>query len=396
MTKRLIPKKIEEITADWLTNALTTSGVLKNNTVRKVKAKIIGEERGFVGTLARLSIEYSKPDEDAPSSMIAKIPTEEPKNKMIMECFWNYERENHIYEEVLDLLPIRTPRCYFSDFDPGKGEKRMNSVYRKYGKLPRGLLGLYLIYIAIRNLMLKRYYILLLEDFGDLEQITHEDGCSIEDAKMVMKPLGTAHAALWENSLLVDKYWLKDHANMSDMLGLLSSRGVPVIEKAFPEKISVKGKEVLNWLKINNKKLDDYSKTRPHTLIHTDIRMDNIFFDRKNKEIAIIDWQCPCPGMGVWDTGFFILNNIKDPVTQEQAKELVTIYHQGLVDGGVSNYSLDECLSDYVYGQLLGLRYWLVIFGGLEVDKDPNMKKMVGFVLDRMIPQLEVIDLPLL
>jgi hypothetical protein len=47
-----------------------------------------------------------------------------------------------------------------------------------------------------------------------------------------------------------------------------------------------------------------------------------------------------------------------------------------------------------IYGQLLAIRYWLMIIGGLEVEKDLNMKKMLGMVLDRMKPQLEAIELP--
>jgi len=394
MTERFIPKNVDEITADWLTKALTDSGVLKNNSVSKVDVNIIGEGQGYVGTLARLTVEYSKPDKNAPSSMIAKIPTEEPKSKMIMEAFWNYERENRLYDEILDQLPIRTPRCYYSAFDEGKGKEWMDHVYGRYGKLPVGLVGLYFIYAGIRNLRLKRRYILLLEDFGGWEQISHLGGCSIEDAEMVMKPLGEAHASFWESPLLVNKYWFKDHANITNMMIFLSNRWQPIVKKSFPEKLSEKSREVLAWLKNNNKKLDDYTKARPHTLIHTDYRLDNIFFNRKNKEIAIIDWQASCPGLGLFDPAFFILNNCTESITPEITRELIAVYHQGLVDGGVSNYSLDECLSDYVYGFLLALRYWLIIIGGIEVEKDPNAQKLLGVVLERMNPQIEAMELP--
>jgi hypothetical protein len=346
-----------------------------------------------MGILARLSVAYEQPDETLPSTMIAKIPTQEAKNKMLMEAFWNYEREVRLYEEILDEIPVRTPRCYFSDFDPGPGEKRINTVYGKYGKLPQGLLPFYFIYVGIRNLRLKRRYILLFEDFGNLEQISHKDGCSYEDVKMVMKPLGVAHAALWESPLL-NKYWLKDHADFSNMMGFISSRWQSAIKKTHPEKVSEKEKEVFSWLKQNNKKLDEYTKTRPHTLIHTDFRLDNIFFDRGKNDIALIDWQASCPGMGLFDPCFLFLNNCCNPINPEQAEELIAIYHQGLVEGGVSDYSLDECMSDYPYGMLLAVRYWLIIIGGIEVKKDPNAKDLLGILLDRMRPLIEAIELP--
>ena len=132
MEKKIIPATIEEITPEWLTLALSKSGLLNGNAVRQVDCKIIGEGQGYVGTLARLSIEYDQPDEELPSSMIAKIPTQEPKSKMIMEAFWNYERENRLYEEILNQIPVKTPHCYYSEFDVGKGEKWMNKAYGRY------------------------------------------------------------------------------------------------------------------------------------------------------------------------------------------------------------------------------------------------------------------------
>lgn len=392
MAAALIPNTIEEITPEWLTGALNSSGVLNGNSVRTLKSNIIGSEQGYMGILARLSIEYDQPDGSLPSSMITKIPTQEKKNKMIMEAFWNFERENRLYEEILDTLPLRTPRCYFSDFDPGWDANKVNAVYSRYGKLPRGLVGLYFIYVGLKNVGLKRRYILLLEDFSNLEQIDQRNGCSFEDAEMVIKPLGLAHASLWESPQL-NKYWLKDHADFSNMMGFLSSRWKSVIKKAHPGKLGPKEKAVFDWLNTNNKKLDAYTKTRPHTLIHTDYRLDNIFFDREKNEIAVIDWQATCPGLGLFDPCFFILNNGSRPFTPQESEALITVYHQGLAEGGLSGYSLDECLADYKYGLLLALRYALIIIGGIEVEKDPNARYMLGLWLDRMKPLIESIDL---
>jgi len=392
MEKKQIPATIEEINSEWLTGALAETGILKDNSVQNLNCKIIGEGQGYVGTLARLSIEYAQPDEALPASMIAKIPTQEPKSKMIMEAFWNYERENRLYEEILPQLPMRTPQCYYSAFDQGKGEKWMNKVYSRYKSLPKSLVGLYFLYAGFRNLKLNRQYILLLEDFGDMEQIPHVEGCSFDDAKLVMKPLGVGHAGMWESPLL-QKFWLKDHADFSNMIAFLSNRWQSIIKKTHPGKVTPKMQAFFDWLNKNNKKLDAYTAIRPHTLIHTDYRLDNIFFDRKSNEIAVIDWQASCPGLGLFDTAFFMLCNCNTPLNQEQTDELVATYHQGLVEGGVSNYSLDDCISDFNYGLLLAMRYWLIIFGGIEVEKDPNAIKLLDVILDRIKPMLEAIDL---
>src|SRR4030042_1788592 len=180
MENRLIPTSIAEITTDWLNGALSKSGVLKNNSIRTLDRNIIGEGKGYVGTLARLSIEYEQPDNTLPATMIAKIPTQVQKSKLLLEAFWNYERENRMYEEILPHLPLRTPKCYYSDFDQGKGEKWMNRVYGRYASLPQSLVGLYFLYAGFRNLRMKRRYILLLEDINNEERRVGKEGCSLE------------------------------------------------------------------------------------------------------------------------------------------------------------------------------------------------------------------------
>jgi thiamine kinase-like enzyme len=392
MEREMIPSSIEEITPEWLTGALKKSGVLNGNTVQSVESKIVGSDIGYMGILARLTIKYAKPDDSAPATMIAKIPTLEPKNKMVMEAFWNFERENRLYEEVLHDLPLRTPKCYFSGFDPGRDEKWMNKVYRRYGKLPKGLMVFYLLYVGIRNLRLKRRYILLLEDFGDLEQIDQRDGCSFDVAMKVMKPLGISHASTW-NSPILNKFWLKDHKDFSNMIGFLASQSTKILNKLFAEKQSPKLKEVMDWIIKNNSKLDAFTRSRPKTLIHTDYRLDNIFFNKKTDGIAVIDWQASCPGMGLFDPCFFLLNNGSGPFTSDQALEMITNYHQGLVEGGVSDYSLDECMSDYKYCLLIALRYQMIIIGAIEIEKDPNAKVMVKLWLERMAPLMDTVDL---
>jgi hypothetical protein len=104
MAKRLIPISIEEITPDWLTAALVESGVLKNNSVRSVKSGPIGDEQGYMGILARLHLEYENQDDTLPATMIAKLPTTEPKNKISGDIFLNYERENPCGLNIIFLV----------------------------------------------------------------------------------------------------------------------------------------------------------------------------------------------------------------------------------------------------------------------------------------------------
>jgi len=51
-------------------------------------------------------------------------------------------------------------------------------------------------------------------------------------------------------------------------------------------------------------------------------------------------------------------------------------------------------MSDYTFGLLLAVRYWLIVIGGVEVEKDPNARQLLGVLLDRMKPLIESIELP--
>lgn len=392
MFRRFIPKSVEDITPEWLSRVLTENGVIKNSTVRGVRSEPLGEEQGYMGILARLFIEYDQPEETAPATMIVKIPTRELKNRMTGELFLNYERENRMYEEFLGNLPLRTPRCYYSDMDKGMGQRTANLSYALYEKPPKGFLGLWLGLFMLIAILLRRRYILLLEDFQNLDYVDQRDGCTFEQAKQVMKPWGLAQAVYWENPE-VEKYWLKPHSEMSNLMGLLYERGLPVIKRNFGEKLSEKENEVFDWIAENNKEMNEHIRTRPTTLVHSDYRIDNIFFDREKDEIAVIDWQTCYQGLGVADPAYFCLSGGNCAFSLEQVEELITIYHSGLVEGGVSNYSLEECLADFKYGLLVAIRYVMIILGALEIDKDQNAQLLVSLWLDRMKPLIEGIDL---
>lgn len=390
MAKRVIPTSIEEITPVWLSQALKESGVLNNNTVSNIKTETIGEQ-GYMGILARLHLEYEKPDDSLPATMIAKMPTQEAKNKITGEIFLNYERENRLYEGLLDKLPIRTPQCYFSDWDSGVGERTINFAYFVYG-LPKGIINLFLVFFAIFTMIKKRRYILLIEDFADLDFCDQRDGCSFDDAKLVVKSLGIGQAVFWENPE-VDVYWLKAHSEIGNLMGLLYEKGLPVIERNFEDKLSEKEKAVFKYLKDNNERINNYIVTRPTTLVHSDFRIDNIFFDRSKNEIAVLDWQTAYKGLGIADLAYFTTGCGSVAFNPEQVRELIEIYHQGLVEGGVTNYTLEECISDYKYGFFVALRYIMIILGALEIDNDPDIKNLVDLWLDRMKLIVEGFDL---
>ena len=62
--------------------------------------------------------------------------------------------------------------------------------------------------------------------------------------------------------------------------------------------------------------------------------------------------------------------------TPDEARELVGFYHKGLLEGGLKDYSLEDCIKDYEYGLIITIRYIMAILGSLEIDNDENAKAL--------------------
>src|SRR5580765_8404298 len=73
------PAHFDDLTAEWLTDALRTTGVLMQASVTSLKVQGLGAEKGMTGNLARLHLAYDTDEPDAPHSLIAKVSAGDPQ-----------------------------------------------------------------------------------------------------------------------------------------------------------------------------------------------------------------------------------------------------------------------------------------------------------------------------
>ena len=67
----------------------------------------------------------------------------------------------------------------------------------------------------------------------------------------------------------------------------------------------------------------------------------------KNEEIYVVDWQTSnYLGVGM-DAAYFLGSAFSRNVRKDVERELLTEYHEVLLDNGVQNYTFDELLADY-------------------------------------------------
>src|SRR5436309_14824833 len=74
MAKVKLPAGPAELTPDWLTWALRETGTIGNCSVTSFEYEVIGEGVGLLGQLARVRLQYDKPEAGAPASPVGKFP----------------------------------------------------------------------------------------------------------------------------------------------------------------------------------------------------------------------------------------------------------------------------------------------------------------------------------
>jgi hypothetical protein len=75
-----VPELTEDASAEFLTQALRSTGVIDDDTVvAELEHDRIGEGVGLMCDLARLTLRYGGPAHGAPSSVILKIPLPLPR-----------------------------------------------------------------------------------------------------------------------------------------------------------------------------------------------------------------------------------------------------------------------------------------------------------------------------
>ena len=310
----MLPTDMCELTPAYLTTVLRHGGHLSEGEVSSVDARPLGAGVGFVGQLARLTLEYDGDRGALPDVMIAKFPIDDPMAKYLAQMFGFYRTEAACYTQAKTVgLGVPTPIVYLSvvsDDDIGT--------------------------------------LILMEDLGSARMADQVIGASLEDAQAVIDVGARLHAAWWESPELTRLPWLRPLNNAAYMsVGEQYEKSWPAFAAMFADAPSAAldigaqlGAQLplaYDWLIAN----------RPTTLTHTDFRLDNFFFDRPEVPVTIIDWQLSVRSIGVFDIGYFIVQSLTTEMRREHGESLLRRWHDALLEAGVVDYTWDDALADF-------------------------------------------------
>ena len=389
MPDRFIPDRADLLTAEWLTEALRSGGVISAASVTSFESEPLGEGEGFVGDLVRVTLHYDQQEDGAPSTLVAKFPTAVAENRALGDMFDLYNREIRFYDELAGDVPVRKPRCYYGDMDPAPATTG----------LIRGVLRLLPTALVLRLMEPlgraggTRRYVLLLEDMAPARVGDQVAGCSVEDAKLALRHLAAVHARFWDSPRLDKIEWIDPLNQDARIAQALYGRSLPGAIEQFQQLLTPRSLEIGDWLLEHGVELMDRLSAPPRTLLHGDYRLDNLFFgDGKTPDpLCVLDWQIAGKGSALYDVAYFIGWSI-NAEDKGATGDLLRAYHSALVEHGVRDYDFERCERDFVLGQLLVYHRGIFLIGQMDLTHERAVR-LVDATLRRTTAALPEADL---
>ena len=318
------PRTIDEFTPEWLSELL---GV----TVTGVRSEHIAVGEGFTSVLARLDLTYESDNgSDAPRSLIAKLPSEEPGAVALGQLLRLWEREARFYADVAPTLPVRTARRYFTGGDPETG-----------------------------------IYAVLMEDLSQYRVGDQLAGASQADAEAAIDWLAPFHARWWGRDDLEAFSWLPRVKTDPMFQGLQ-----PMLEAVWPAFVDKFGDVVppraLDWVGQSQHRLSEMlaEDPLPATIIHSDYRLDNLFFTGDG--VIPVDWQAPAVGQALYDVAYFLQTCLPPEKRREVERDLLLRWSEGLRSRGIELLRDDELWTEYRRMTLIVMLIAGLLFGQLD------------------------------
>lgn len=302
-----LPAHPSEITVGWLAEALDAPDLVGFDW------KIIGEDRGFTGVIARLSLCYDVGKQPGPASLIAKFPTAARRvastysaRQVGQQHFERSTREVRFYQELASDLGTAVPYCWFAAADP----ESMSVV-------------------------------LLLEDLPDARPGDVLAGCSVEEAARVLAAIAPLHARWWE---VEPPGWIPGWGNAprTRQERLVSQVG-PFLER-YGSQLPAEVRRLIERLPGQCVGPLAELGAAPATVIHADLHLDNILFEPGR--VIILDWQTVSYRAAAFDLVHLLTNSLSPQDRQRAGRELLADYHRQLVARGVEDYSSSQLRDD--------------------------------------------------
>ena len=333
-----IPEGPSGYTAEWVRGALTEAGAPGAARLDAVEVdERFADDRGIGGQVVRVRLRYADgAPPDAPASLVAKMPSAYGDTRRGGAFLSLPERELRFYRELAPDVPFRTARCWYADID-GDGDN----------------------------------FVLLLEDLGALPYGDDEAGATPEAAERVIGDAAALHAAWWRSPRLEALSWLPPY----EVRALLWQRNFATawrsrreaVARLLPPELLPLGEALTRRLAASAVRLG----RRPRTLLHGDLRLDNLFFPPDGERpIAAIDWSNLSAGPGAYDLAYFLSVALTPEERRARERDLLRRYLDALAAHGVDEASFEATFEDYRLSFLEPFARMVLLYANGHGEKD--------------------------
>jgi Phosphotransferase enzyme family len=344
-----IPNGPEGVTPEWLTAALTDSGVLRQGRVSERLWQRVGQDYGFTGVIGRVQLRYRNASADPPASLIAKLPM---------------ARADAVsgYRRVQERDPERMARYY----------ARCECEARFYQEIPVAFAPSHYYSAVDRE---HRRVVILLEEVSGGRQGDVLEGCSVEDAELVIDQIAPFHARWWGERAPTRGFprFGPDPQAREKRYAVQVDHFVGEYGMRVPPRVL----NVVEQLRSRLGAVAGGLQARHQTLIHADLHLDNMIFDarRDGRSVTVLDWQTVSVGSPAWDVAMFLSSSLGVEDRRTAEPELFERYVMLLARHGVRGYSVEDLRLEYRLALLVLLAGTVSWLSALDPNEASNRER---------------------
>lgn len=354
-----IPACGKAVDAHWLQRALAAGGAPDLPAIRSLAVQEIGGGFGLLGEILRCRVTWEEEVEGAPGSVVVKLPSPDPKSLRLCRRLSLYRREYDFYRHIGAQAPIRSPALLYGDFEPESHR-----------------------------------FVLVLEDLGGMVPGDQIAGATAEQARCVVRALARMHGFYWNRT---DRPPLAGFHNSFSpkRLRLLQFVYLANLAPALDRIEGLFAGEMRRVAKAYGLNVIDYLggiAAAPTTLVHGDVRLDNMFFDADDGDgAAMIDWQVCGIGSGLYDAAYFLAGNISTELRREIERDALMEYRNIVAGMGAEDFTFEDCWQLYRRNMVSLLMVAVLVCGGLDLE-DERKRRLVETGVQRTLAAIEDLD----
>ena len=370
MTRPPIPRSADDVTAQWMQQALGAGRASELSPIKEIILEEIDARAGVMGTVLRCHLTREEPPPGIPATVIVKLPGTNAGNLRMSRRLQMFRREYDYYTLAAPLSPVRSPALLYGDFAGGSNR-----------------------------------FVLVLEDLNEMQKVSQIDGASVGQARRALRTLARLHGTFWNRG---------EQPPLNRIYDVLASRRRAALQLAYVSNLAPTFERFGSLFSPAMRGLAEAYGPRiaahidavaagPRTLIHGDARLDNILFPAApgdaeaaaaregQEEVALIDWQVSGLSTPLYDVAYFLGSSVTTEVRRRVEHAALAEYTEIIGNMGVEGFTFDQCWRLYRESTLGRLLAAVLVCGGLDLGDDRG-REMAEVGLQRTLAAIADLD----